>query len=942
MDSIEEDLSARVLLRRVLHTELPRSPVTRSSTSVHTELPRSPVTRSSTSVRRSMRVKNTPGLESPGSALRHRLKKKLHESVSQSPLPSPKRRRSTVTKSPLYDEDMTTRGLLRGIIQMETDASLLMSGQPALQIAEPNPAESSVSSAGERTEGLSGVELSDLTLNTEPLTHVVRRLSRRKPQRAFSVSAFERQFDQLPDNTEDVSHVSHRGEGPQEKPETSHDFDLSAGSKSGLNLTLKTPFVDKRSERAGLQRKVSNRKLPSVDAFDEAVQRCLEQGPKQDHSVVQDGNTLEDSSWQKFTLGLNDVTELYVHSKKDETVGPSPSKEEEKLAPSSQEAGDDVFLSPGDYIVLAPTQAMTESLPESQDVELQDRESIVEVEDTNVEEEAEDENVEEEAEDENVEEEAEDENVEEEAEDENVEEEAEDENVEEEAEDENVEEEAEDENVEEEAEDENVEEEAEDENVEEEAEDVNVEEEVEDENVEEEIEVENVEEEVEDENVEEEVEDGNVEEDQNVEEEVEGENMEEDENVEEEVEDKNVEEEFEDENVEEEVEDKNVEEEVEDENVEEDQNVEEEVEGENMEEDESVEEEFEDENVVEVEDENMEEVEDENMEEENVVEDEHEEVEEAEDENIEENPDASHHPERITRRAHRSEGGGAVPGVPASTRVTKSFGAGLNPREKDHLEFVDGNRESLQDVTDEEREQAGSPVAEVTTSRRRSSLREASLAEEDLSELVEHHDAPEEVSQSEEELMDSEPANQSPEPPQEEEEEEEDDDNDDALSAELSMKTPAFVRQKRVFASSSAQAMPTVLKEVNAGPPQVAKRAPRKKRQTEVNVLPKSYVMSVFKHFAKTKVASDVYPVINEFLKKYFERLADDLEVYATHAKRKTIEIEDFELLMRRQGFVTDGTPVNILIEKYLPLEYRKLLIPVATSGNQVIPTQRR
>lgn len=35
-------------------------------------------------------------------------------------------------------------------------------------------------------------------------------------------------------------------------------------------------------------------------------------------------------------------------------------------------------------------------------------------------------------------------------------------------------------------------------------------------------------------------------------------------------------------------------------------------------------------------------------------------------------------------------------------------------------------------------------------------------------------------------------------------------------------------------------------------------------------------------------------------LKKYFERLADDLEAYAAHAKRKTIEVEDFELLMRR------------------------------------------
>lgn len=43
-----------------------------------------------------------------------------------------------------------------------------------------------------------------------------------------------------------------------------------------------------------------------------------------------------------------------------------------------------------------------------------------------------------------------------------------------------------------------------------------------------------------------------------------------------------------------------------------------------------------------------------------------------------------------------------------------------------------------------------------------------------------------------------------------------------------------------------------------------------------------------------------------------------------------------------RQGFVTDSMPINILIEKYLPLEYRKLLIPVATSGNKVVPNQRR
>lgn len=768
MDSVDEDVSARVLLRRVLHTELPRSPVTRSATQV----------------RRSVRLKHTPGLESPGVALRHRLKQKLHEST-QSPLPPPKRQRSiggkakplAVATPPLYDDDITTRGLLRGIIQMDTEASLLMSGQPAAQEADPHP-DSSVSSAVEKTEGLSGAELSDLTLHTEPLTHVVRGLSRRKAQRAFSVSAFERQLDELPDKCVE------KGSVPQEKQDVSQDLDFSAGSKSGLNLTLKTPFVEKRTERAGLQRKVSNRRLPSVDAFDKAVQRCLEQAPHQDHSDVQDGKTLADSSWQKFTLGLNDVTELYVQpagstvlQKKDDTAVPDAemerdaegegapetkeeenqenkqnyvdeiqdvldpesviqenkdcdvemeSQEEEEMVPSSQEAEHDLSLSPEDDM-LAPTQAMTESPPESQEVEGHDLETEEDIEEENV-----------------------------------------------------------------------------------------------------------------------------------------------------------------------------------------------------------------------------------------------------------QNADTSQDLERITRRAHRSEGGGAVLAIPSGQRVTKSLGAGLNPREKDHLEFGNRSRESLQDVPDENGEPQGShlspplyPVAEVTDEKS-SQQHDASLDEENLpevegtefttseqrsqhdtnlngKELPDAEDVAQEVeNQSEDEdMVDSEPANQSPElhlPTQsEQEEEEDDDDDDDAHSAELSMKTPAFVKQKRMIASASSQATPTVLKELNSGSaPQVVKRRPRQKREMGSDVLPKSYVMSVFKHFTKTKVASDVYPAINEILKKYFERLADDLEVYATHAKRKTIEMEDFELLMRRQGFVTDSMPINILIEKYLPLEYRKLLIPVATSGNKVIPNRRR
>ncbi|XP_035754740.1 centromere protein T isoform X3 [Egretta garzetta] len=71
---------------------------------------------------------------------------------------------------------------------------------------------------------------------------------------------------------------------------------------------------------------------------------------------------------------------------------------------------------------------------------------------------------------------------------------------------------------------------------------------------------------------------------------------------------------------------------------------------------------------------------------------------------------------------------------------------------------------------------------------------------------------------------------------------------------------------------------------------------------------------------------------------RYFKQLSNDLEAYSHHAGRKTVEMADLEVLMRRQGLVTDKMPLHVLIERYLPLEYRKLLIPVAVSGNKVIP----
>lgn len=65
---------------------------------------------------------------------------------------------------------------------------------------------------------------------------------------------------------------------------------------------------------------------------------------------------------------------------------------------------------------------------------------------------------------------------------------------------------------------------------------------------------------------------------------------------------------------------------------------------------------------------------------------------------------------------------------------------------------------------------------------------------------------------------------------------------------------------------------------------------------------------------------------------KFFDRLAEDLETYAAHAKRKTIEVEDVELLLKRyegriQDFLQSDVfnvikPLCLIKEEKAKLEY--------------------
>nr|XP_038041566.1 centromere protein T isoform X2 [Anas platyrhynchos] len=165
-------------------------------------------------------------------------------------------------------------------------------------------------------------------------------------------------------------------------------------------------------------------------------------------------------------------------------------------------------------------------------------------------------------------------------------------------------------------------------------------------------------------------------------------------------------------------------------------------------------------------------------------------------------------------------------------------------------------------------------------------------------------------------------------------------------SEEGSMKTPTFVRapanRPLPLLSTPRSAKPAApaspLQPQRAKPvPKTSRKSQKKKREP---ALASSYIKQIFRHYAKMPVARDAYQIIEKCCEKYFKQISDDLEAYAHHAGRKTVEMADLELLMRRQRLVTDKMPLHVLIERYLPMEYRKLLIPVAVSGNKVIPSK--
>ncbi|XP_018420418.1 PREDICTED: centromere protein T [Nanorana parkeri] len=86
------------------------------------------------------------------------------------------------------------------------------------------------------------------------------------------------------------------------------------------------------------------------------------------------------------------------------------------------------------------------------------------------------------------------------------------------------------------------------------------------------------------------------------------------------------------------------------------------------------------------------------------------------------------------------------------------------------------------------------------------------------------------------------------------------------------------------------------------------------------------------------RLSKEASTEVEKLLEMFLNQMTGDLAAYTAHANRKTITLADLELLMKRQGLVTDTTSFNVLIERHLPLECRKLLISCAMHGNKVFP----
>ncbi|XP_004626079.1 centromere protein T isoform X7 [Octodon degus] len=170
--------------------------------------------------------------------------------------------------------------------------------------------------------------------------------------------------------------------------------------------------------------------------------------------------------------------------------------------------------------------------------------------------------------------------------------------------------------------------------------------------------------------------------------------------------------------------------------------------------------------------------------------------------------------------------------------------------------------------------------------------------------------------------------------------------SDRPASSELASNVPEFLQAKQLdqFLEPAPSSGATVLSSEPQEPvlarthPRPRTAVPRPRQDPHKGGL--NHYTKLFSFYAKMPMERKALEMVEKCLDKYLQHLCNDLEVFAAHAGRKTVKPEDLELLMRRQGLVTDQVSLHVLVERHLPLEYRQLIIPCAFSGNSVFPAQ--
>ncbi|XP_029702229.1 centromere protein T-like [Takifugu rubripes] len=806
-----EDLSARVLLRHILSTEPPRTPITRSVTKAQ----------SLSVTRRSSRLSNKDNVgQTPQDLLRRNLRQKMRESITTTSLPPTKRRTAVKRESNTaalmsFDDGGTPRHILKNILMTEPVRSPVVHRKTEAEEPQPFSANSSLTGKNTSIE-LSGLDLPDLTMGIAPT--VTKGLSRKRQRQSLNVTAFEKRLK--------------GGDDVGEESELWANEHSSLSLSGSTSLSLKTPFADVQTEKRGLQRRVSNRRKITEEAFGAAVNRIEMGGMSSFVGLGPSDNTCTEG----LTLGLSTLSEPDITTDivqcdtdrdtrlKEESTTRSHYKEEESARDSQTEESDgdpqpEVDVSTG-------TQSQEEEEEEEgaqkshSEEECGDPQPEVEVFTGSQSQEEEEEG----AQTSHSEEECGDPEPE-------------------------VEVFTGSQSQEEEEEDEEEEEGAQKSHSEEECGDPEPEVEVstgsqsqEEEEEEEGAQESHKEEECGDPEPEVEVFTGS----QSQEEE------EEDEEEEEGAQKSHSEEECGDPEPEVEVSTGS-------------QSQEEEEEEEGAQESHTANSQTKDLNPVDCQaDEEEEDFADDerghkNSPEEDLTHSEAEELEEHGDGRVSEEHEA-HCSGGVAVHATETDGDASDTGC--SEDESKAKGTFILP-----ITLGMGDSEADQPLNDfAESSTTGRPDVEYP---------EDLVDKENCSEDGRRHDSPAEGA-----------ADDSDESEDEEERE------------DVPSKTPAFVRKKRVFSqpfdhnvqpSGPSKSSPAKSKQV---------RKPSRPRKRQEG-LPKSYLMNVFKHFAKTKVSADVYPVLNEVMDKFFERLAEDLETYAAHAKRKTIDVEDAKLLLK-------------------------------------------